>query len=194
MTAMVITDNGDAHGFYLQELIHTAQQITDTGVLKRVYLLARRLLGKQPEQPREKTTQRMIDMETIMHFTVSLNDANVRRVAVVARTLAQMEREAGQQATERPKTLYEGACAMLAKLPAEDQARAYYTIESMFIDWLEAQPDECAAEADERKAGDYMTGTLKALINSEMADVAKPKTLDAILSYVRIVKQREGRE
>ena len=192
--AMVITDNGDARGFYLQELIHTAQQITDAGAVKRIFFLARRLLGKQPEQPRETTTQRMIDLESMMRFVVGLNDANVRRVTVVARTLAQMEQEAGQQATDRPKTPYEGACAMLAKLPAEDQARAYDMIESMFIDWLEAQPDECAAEADERKAGDDVTGTLKALINDELERVTKPKTLEAIQAYARIARQREGRE
>ena len=39
-----------------------------------------------------------------------------------------------------------------------------------------------------------MRFTLKALVNHEMADVIKPKTLDAILSYARIVKQREGRD
>ena len=172
-------------------------------------------LGKLPEasKPTEQIGPRAQDMWSLLRHVVGLNDADLRRVYVVARTLAQMEQEAGQQPTDHPKTLIEGVSAMLAKLPAEYQERAYDMVESMYIDWQEAAGDECTTEAARvrRKAhenalkstankgvrselSDDMMFTLKAMVNLEMADVAKPKTLDAILSYVRIVKQREGRE
>ena len=186
--AMIITDNGDAQGYYLQGLVHTAQQITDAGALKRIYLLARRLLGKQPEQPAKIPTQRMIDMESVMLHAASLNDANVRRVTVVARTLAQMEQEAGQKPAE-PESWSEKALALLPKLSTEDQEVIYWRIDKMM-----AQPRKDTAKTPQAEALDDLRFTLKALVNHEMADVAKPKTLDAILSYVRIVKQREGRE
>ena len=188
--AMVITDNGEAQGFYRQEIVNTAQQITDAGTLKRIYLLARRLLGKQvaPEQPTKKPTQRMIDTESVMRHTVGLNDANVRRVAVVARTLAQMEQEAGQKPTE-PESWCEKACALLPQLSAEDQEVIYWRIGTML-----ARPSKTTAKTPQAEALEDLRFTLKALVNHEMADVIKPKTLDAILSYVRVVKRREGRE
>ena len=37
-------------GYYRQEIEACTQQITDAGTLKRIYLLARRLLGKQTQQ------------------------------------------------------------------------------------------------------------------------------------------------
>ena len=118
--AEALPDNGGAQGFYLQAIIDTVKQITDAGTLKRIYLLARRLLGKQPEQPTEQRSPRALDVGNLLRHVAGLNDADLRRVYVVARTLAQMEREAGQQPTE-PESWLDKACALLPQLTPEDQ-------------------------------------------------------------------------
>ena len=133
--AETLPDNGDAQGFYLQGIVNASKQITDAGTLKRIYNLARRLLGKNPEQPAEQNTGRALDMANLLRHAIDLNDTDLHRVYIVARTLAQMAQEAG----------------------------------------------------DGRNV-------LIELVNDEMAGVVKPKTLDVILSYARIARQREGRE
>ena len=57
-----------------------------------------------------------------------------------------------------------------------------------------ARQHKTTTKTPQAEAIEDMMFTLKALVNHEMADVIKPKTLDAILSYARIARQREGCE
>jgi|GEM_PF-5736701 len=135
-------------GYYRQEIEACTQQITDAGTLKRIYLLARRLLGKQTQPAGE---------------------------------------EAGRKAPE-PVSWLDKARALLPQLSAEDQEVIYWRMDTMLTRRHKATTKTPQAEAVEDTKF-----TLKALVNLEMSDVIKHKTLDAILSYVRIVRQREGR-
>lgn len=144
--AEAIPDNGGAQGFYLQEIVNTAKQITDAGMLKRIYLLARRLLGKQTQPTGQ---------------------------------------EDGREA-HKPENWCERACALLPKLTAEDQEVVYWRMDTML-----ARPRKPTTTTLQAEAIEDTKFTLKALVNLEMADVTKPKTLDSILSYARIARQRE---
>lgn len=187
--AIIIIDNEDAQSFYLQEIVNTAKQITDAGVLKRIYLLARRLLGKQtgacPEPPpAEHISPREADMTNLLRYAGGLTDRHLHLTTVAARTYAAIEYEAGQEPAE-PKSWADRACALLPKLTPKDQEGIYWLIE-----W------KVTCGIDVAKCGhrdDSATRILKVLVNDEMEGVVKPKTLDAILTYVQFVKRREGK-
>ena len=122
-------------GYYRQQIEACTQQITDTGTLKRIYLLARRLLGKQKEAcpeppPTEHIDGRTLDMANLLRFAGGLTDRHLHLTAVAARTYAAIEYEAGQKPTE-PKSWADRACALLPKLTNKDQEGIYWMIERL---------------------------------------------------------------
>ena len=88
--------------------------------------------------------------------------------------------------TTKSESWLDKACALLPQLTPEDQEVIYWRMDTML-----ARRNATTTKTPQEEVIEDKMLTLKALVNLEMADVTKPITLDAILSYVHIMKQRE---